>query len=122
MRAVVAADFCNGTSAVLDFREWTFINADLTVNLRGNPSVRGSCSWIWVGPDGAGIGGPACGRARLFRSRSQSLVIEAMNPISVRRRCVYPTIRSPGPEPPSAPSSTLPTVIGNAVTGNPRPA
>ena len=31
MRAVVAADFCNGTSAALDFRKWTFINADLTV-------------------------------------------------------------------------------------------
>ena len=26
-RAVVAADFCNGTSAALDFRHWTFLNA-----------------------------------------------------------------------------------------------
>src|ERR1700716_1546463 len=33
MRTVVAADFCNGTSAVLDFRKWTFINADLTISL-----------------------------------------------------------------------------------------
>jgi hypothetical protein len=32
MRAVVAGDFCNGTSAALDFREWTLINADLTVS------------------------------------------------------------------------------------------
>jgi len=44
MRAVVAADFRNSTSAVLDFRKWTFINADLTVNFRGSRSARGSCS------------------------------------------------------------------------------
>ena len=37
MRAVVAADFCNGTSAVLDFRQWTFINADLTVSFARQP-------------------------------------------------------------------------------------
>ena len=32
-----AADFCNGTSAVLDFRQWTFLNADLTVNFARQP-------------------------------------------------------------------------------------
>jgi Thioesterase-like superfamily len=37
MRAVVAADFCNGTSAALDFRQWTFINADLTVSFAREP-------------------------------------------------------------------------------------
>jgi len=37
MRTVVAADFCNGTPAVLDFRERTFINADLTVNFARQP-------------------------------------------------------------------------------------
>ena len=57
MRAVVAADFCNGTSAVLDFREWTFINADLTVSFARQPVGE----WIlldaesWIGPDGAGF-------------------------------------------------------------------
>ena len=30
MRAAITADFCNGTSAILDFRKWTFINGDLT--------------------------------------------------------------------------------------------
>jgi len=30
MRAAITADFCNGTSSVLDFKEWTFINGDLT--------------------------------------------------------------------------------------------
>src|SRR5712671_5850254 len=57
MRAVVAADFCNGTSAVLDFRQWTFINADLTVSFARQPVG----AWIlldaesWIGPDGAGL-------------------------------------------------------------------
>src|ERR1700737_2324476 len=56
-RAMVAADFCNGTSAVLDFREWTFINADLTVSFARQPVG----AWIlldaesWIGPDGAGL-------------------------------------------------------------------
>jgi hypothetical protein len=37
MRAVVAADFCNGTSAALDFGAWTFLNADLTVSIAREP-------------------------------------------------------------------------------------
>ena len=79
MRAVVAADFCNGTSAALDFRDWTFINADLTVSLARQPVGE----WIlldaetWIGPDGAGLA-----MARLadtsgyFGRVVQSLVIE----------------------------------------------
>jgi hypothetical protein len=56
MRAVVASDFCN-TSSPLDFRHWTFLNADLTVNMAREPVGE----WIlldahtWVGADGAGI-------------------------------------------------------------------
>jgi len=79
MRAMVAADFCNGTSAVLDFRHWTFLNADLTVNFARQPVGE----WIlldaesWIGPDGAGLA-----TARLaaisgyFGCAVQSLVIE----------------------------------------------
>jgi Thioesterase-like superfamily len=79
MRAVVAADFCNGTSTALDFREWTFINADLTVSFARQPLGE----WIlldaesWIGPDGAGLA-----MARLadqhgyFGRVVQSLVIE----------------------------------------------
>jgi Acyl-CoA thioesterase C-terminal domain/Acyl-CoA thioesterase N-terminal domain len=79
MRAMVAADFCNGTSAVLDFRHWTFLNADLTVNFAREPIGE----WIlldaesWIGPDGAGLA-----MARLadisgyFGRAIQSLVIE----------------------------------------------
>ena len=63
MRAMVAADFCNGTSAVLDFRHWTFLNADLTVNFARQPVGE----WIlldaesWIGPDGAGLVDGAAG-------------------------------------------------------------
>jgi hypothetical protein len=37
MRAVAAADFGNGISGVLDFREYIFINPDLTVYLHRRP-------------------------------------------------------------------------------------
>lgn len=57
MRAAIAADFCNGTSAFLSFKHWTFINADLTINLARDPVGE----WIlldaetWAGPDSIGI-------------------------------------------------------------------
>jgi hypothetical protein len=35
---VVAADFCNATAATLDFRQWTFINADLSVHFAPQPA------------------------------------------------------------------------------------
>jgi Thioesterase-like superfamily len=79
MRAVVAADFCNDTAPSLDFRQWTFVNADLTVNMAREPVgewiLLDGCSRI--GPDGAGLA-----MARLADERSifgravQSLVIE----------------------------------------------
>jgi acyl-Coa thioesterase superfamily protein/acyl-CoA thioesterase superfamily protein len=79
VRAVVAADFCNGTSAALDFRDWTFLNADLTLSMAREPVGE----WIlleaesWIGPDGAGLS-----MARLadkighFGRCVQSLVVE----------------------------------------------
>jgi Thioesterase-like superfamily len=79
MRAVVAADFCNGTGAVLDFRDWTFLNADLTMNMAREPVGE----WIlldgesWIGPEGTGLA-----MARLadqhgtFGRVVQSLVVE----------------------------------------------
>jgi hypothetical protein len=79
MRAVVAADFCNGTSAALDFREWTFINADLTVNFARQPVG----AWILldaesqIGPDGAGVAAARLADERGYFGRAiQSLVIE----------------------------------------------
>jgi hypothetical protein len=79
MRAVVAADFCNGTSAALDFREWTFINADLTVSFARQPVG----DWIlldaesWIGPDGAGLAmARLADNSGYFGRAVQSLVIE----------------------------------------------
>ena len=79
MRTVVAADFCNGTSAVLDFRKWTFINADLTVSFARQPVG----AWIlldaesWIGPDGAGLATARLADERGYFGRAvQSLVIE----------------------------------------------
>ena len=79
MRAVVAADFCNGTSAVLDFRQWTFLNADLTVSMSRQPVGE----WIlldaesWIGPDGAGLSMARIADVKGYFGRAiQSLVIE----------------------------------------------
>ena len=79
MRAVVAADFSNGTSSLLDFRAWTFINADLSVNLARPPVGE----WIlldaesWLGPDGAGIAAARLADVHGYFGRAvQSLVIE----------------------------------------------
>jgi len=79
MRAMAAADFCNGTSAVLDFREWTFLNADLTVNFSREPAG----DWIlldaesWIGPDGAGLAMARLADERGYFGRAiQTLVIE----------------------------------------------
>jgi hypothetical protein len=79
MRAVVAADFCNGTSPVLDFDKWTFLNADLTVSVARAPVG----DWIllnaetWIGPDGAGIAAGRLGDSKGYFGRAvQSLVIE----------------------------------------------
>jgi hypothetical protein len=79
MRTMAAADFCNGTSPVLDFREWTFLNADLTVNFSREPSG----DWIlvdaesWIGPDGAGLAMARLADERGYFGRAiQTLVIE----------------------------------------------
>ena len=53
MRAAMVGDFCNGISSVLDFREWTFINGDLTIHLARLPVGE----WIlldaqsWIGDE-----------------------------------------------------------------------
>jgi hypothetical protein len=79
MRAMAAADFCNGTASVLDFGAWTFLNADLTVNFSREPAGE----WIlldaesWIGPDGAGLAMARLADARGYFGRAvQSLVIE----------------------------------------------
>jgi len=79
MRAVVAADFSNGTASTLDFRAWTYINADLTVSFARQPVGE----WIlldgesWIGPDGCGLAmSRLADRQGYFGRAVQSLVIE----------------------------------------------
>jgi hypothetical protein len=79
MRAVVAADFSNGTASSLDFRAWTYINADLTISLARQPVGE----WIlldgesWIGPEGAGLAmSRLADRQGYFGRAVQSLVIE----------------------------------------------
>ena len=61
------------------FREWTFLNADLTVNFSREPQG----DWIlldaesWIGPDGAGLAMARLADARGYFGRAvQGLVIE----------------------------------------------
>ena len=79
MRAVVASDFSNGVSPALDFSQWTFINADLTVSLAREPVG----DWVlldsesWIGPDGAGLAMSRLADTSGYFGRTvQSLVIE----------------------------------------------
>jgi hypothetical protein len=79
MRAVVAADFSNGTASTLEFREWTYINADLTVSFTRPPVGE----WIlldgesWIGPEGMGLAmSRLADRTGYFGCAVQSLVIE----------------------------------------------
>jgi hypothetical protein len=83
MRTAMAADFCNGASSVLDFREWTFINADLSIHLARQPVGE----WIlldaqsWIGSSGSGLAFARLGDARGYFGRAvQSLVIEKRQP------------------------------------------
>lgn len=79
MRAAMTGDFCNGVSSVLNFAEWTFINADLTISLARQPVGE----WIlldaqtWIGERGAGLAFAKLGDERGYFGRAiQSLVIE----------------------------------------------
>ncbi|HEX7114429.1 MAG TPA: thioesterase family protein [Steroidobacter sp.] len=79
MRAVTAGDFCNGASTVLDFNQYTFINADLTVSLARLPVGE----WVlldattWLGDAGTGIAFARLADERGYFGRAiQTLVIE----------------------------------------------
>lgn len=79
MRAAATADFCNGTSALLDLSTWTFINGDLTLSLAREPVG----DWIllaaesWLGRNGGGIAsGILADRNGAFGRAVQSLIVE----------------------------------------------
>jgi hypothetical protein len=79
MRAAIAADFCNGVSSVLDPKEWSFINGDVTLNLARLPVGE----WILVnaetapGRDGVGVASARLADATGYFGRAaQSLIVE----------------------------------------------
>lgn len=79
MRAVIASDFCNGTGSALDFKAYTYLNADLSVSMAREPVGE----WIlldaisWIGPDGAGLAlARLADQSGYFGQVAQSLVIE----------------------------------------------
>lgn len=79
MRAVIAGDFCNGASTLLPFKDWTFLNADLTISLARDPAGE----WVlmdaetWLGPDGSGIAFARLGDTKGYFGRAiQSVVID----------------------------------------------
>ncbi len=79
MRAVIAADFCNGASAVLDFSAWTFLNGDLTVSLARDPVG----DWVlldaetWLGPEGGGLAfARLADRSGYFGRAVQTILVE----------------------------------------------
>ncbi|BCW89340.1 hypothetical protein sos41_25000 [Alphaproteobacteria bacterium SO-S41] len=79
MRAAIAGDYCNGTSAWLDFNHWTFINADLQLSFARDPVGE----WVlldaetYPGPDGAGVAFARLGDSQgWFGRAAQSVLFE----------------------------------------------
>jgi hypothetical protein len=56
-RVAVAADSGNGISAILDFKTYSFVNSDLTINLLRKPQGEWICleARTHLGPDGGGL-------------------------------------------------------------------
>ncbi|NBC21695.1 MAG: thioesterase family protein [Alphaproteobacteria bacterium] len=78
MRAAATGDYCNGFGSPLDFEQWTYINADLTLHFARAPVGE----WImlaarcWIGPDGRAVAhGDLADQDGYFGRAAQSLVI-----------------------------------------------
>ena len=79
-RVAVAADSGNGISAVLDFRRFTFVNSDLTINLLRPAHGEWVCidAQTFVGPSGGGLAESRIfDRDGLIGRATQSLVVRA---------------------------------------------
>ena len=82
-RVAVAADSGNGISAALDFRRYTFVNCDLTVNLLRRPVGE----WICLDARSA-FGGNGCGMAESALYDEAGLIGRATQTLAVRLRSV----------------------------------
>jgi hypothetical protein len=80
-RIAVAADSGNGISAALDFRRYTFLNSDLTVNLLRRTEGEWICidARTLVGPSGGGVA-----EARIFDA--EGLAGRSTQSLSIRLR------------------------------------
>jgi hypothetical protein len=79
-RVAVAADSGNGVSAILDYRHYTFVNSDLTVNLLRRPAGEWICldARTCLGSDGSGLAESALYDERGFIGRAtQSLAVRS---------------------------------------------
>ncbi|MEM7767780.1 MAG: thioesterase family protein [Pseudomonadota bacterium] len=78
MRAAVTGDYCNGFGSQLDFNQWTYINADLTLHFARAPvgdwmMLAADCL---IGPEGRAIAyGDLADVAGVFGRATQSQVI-----------------------------------------------
>jgi hypothetical protein len=80
-RVAVAADSGNGISAVLDYRHYTFVNSDLTINLLRRPLGE------WVGLDArTHLGSNGCGLAESALYDTQGLIGRATQSLAIRTR------------------------------------
>ena len=78
MRAAATGDYCNGFGSSLNFEEWTYINADLTLHfVRESVGERIKLEAnSWISPDGRGLGfGELSDQHGPFGRAVQSLVI-----------------------------------------------
>jgi hypothetical protein len=80
-RVAVAADSGNGVSAILDIRQFSFVNSDLTINLLRRPTGEWMCldARTYLGDNGCGLAESAlfdC--AGLVGRATQSLAVRAL--------------------------------------------
>jgi len=80
-RVAVAADSGNGVSASLDFRQYLFVNCDLTINLLRRPAGE----WICLEARSL-FGGNGCGLAESVLYDELGLIGRATQSLAVRRR------------------------------------
>ncbi len=82
-RVAVAADSGNGISAILDFKRYSFVNSDLSINLLRRPVGEWICleARTWLGPNGGGLAESALYDIEgLIGRATQSLAIRCVQP------------------------------------------